>query len=386
MDRGLGKKTKKEALKVLNMPTTNHLLVIGINDYRNEIPKLNNAVRDAKTVEALLRERYDFKEENIIALYEQDATKDNILDAFLTIIRKLSDDDNLIFYFSGHGELIKETNRGYWIPIEARANKRGSYLNTIEITDFVKACKARHILGIVDACYSGTLLREMPNDDLTKYFTLPSRKIMTSGLIEPVPDGQPNTHSPFASALLNALKYNDKPYLSSDDLWYKMKASLASNSSATAQFQVMHDAGHHGGDFFFLSANSNEIPNAGKVKKTEELQASNQTRELNPETPSPPPAKLKQEDLASLSVSEWKIKLKRMATTHLKRALTKAEDRIDTSSDAFNSLLLLQSRYHSSKKSQDAGLVTDQQSEISFNRIKAAFSGFLDDLEDYDMK
>ena len=383
-DRGLGFKKKK--LKEASMPTTNHLLVIGINAYDNGIPKLNNAIRDAKTVEALLKEKYDFKEENIIGLYDTKASKDNILEAFDQLIKKLTTNDSLILYFSGHGELVEEINRGYWIPVEARQGRRGSYINNTEIKDFVSACKARHILGIVDACYSGSLLRKISSSELQKYFTKPSRKIMTSGLIEPVPDGPPNNHSPFAAALINALKYNNDAFLSSSDLWQAMKPGLSSNSSATAQFEAMHDVGHQGGDFYFLSAHAEDIPVVEKIAIAE----GEVSRKINPEnTPAPKPVSIpkpKEEDLSTLSDSEWKTAIKRLAVTNLKRALTKTEDRIDASSDAFNSLLLIQSRFHSAKKNQEAGLVTEQQSNISFNRIKAAFSSFIDDLEDYDMK
>lgn len=460
MDRGLGKKKK---LEEANMPTTNHLLVIGINDYGEGIPKLNNAVKDAKAFENLLKKKYSFNPDHIISLYDKKATKDNILTAFDTIIKKLTKDDNLVFYFSGHGEMVETSNRGYWIPVEARANSRGSYMNTIEIIDFVGACKARHVLGIVDACYSGTLLRNMSNPLLSMYFTKPSRSIMTSGLKEPVPDGLPNHHSPFAEALLNALEYNRKPYLSAAALWQEMQAGLAANSFATAQFDTMKNVGHQGGDFFFLSTEFDDIPNEEAAFA---LSSASITREINTPTASPTqiknnhfskeevkglerqlelairvlnkireafaletdPARVvryevqieekekniqqlrqqlqnasntndfkvkveveketeaEDEDISGLSLSEWKTALKRIAVTNLKNALTKTEDRVDTSSDAFNSLLLLQSRYHSAKKNEDSGLVTDQQSNISFNRIKAAFSGFIDDLEEYDVK
>ncbi len=382
MDRGLGKK-KKEKLKEANMPTTNHLLVIGINNYGEGIPKLNNAVKDAKAFEALLNKKYGFKEDNIIPLYNEDATTDNILDAFDTLIKKLTEDDNLIFYFSGHGELIKTTQQGYWIPVEARANRRGDYLINTEIKNFVAACRARHILGVIDACYSGSLLRKITNPLLQKYFTKPSRRVITSGLIEPVPDGIPNHHSPFAAALLSSLKHNKKPYLSTSALWQDMQEGLAANSFASAQFESMHGVGHQGGDFFFLATGFEEIPEV----EVHETAGEGASRNINPPPERvTPPVVDPEVDLSTLSLSDWKIALKRLAVTNLKRALTQAEGRIDTSSDAFNSLLLLQSRFHSTNKDKNSGMVTDQQSKISFNRIKAAFTGFLDDLEEYDTK
>ncbi len=375
-ERGIKKRKK---LKAADMPTTNHLLVIGINAYSNGIPSLNNAVKDAKAFEALLKRKYDFKEENITSLYDKDATRDNIFDAFDNIIAQLTADDNLVFYFSGHGELIETTNQGYWIPIEARANKRGSYLINTEIKNFVAACKARHIFGIVDACYSGSLLRKINNPLLQKYYTRPSRRIMTSGQLEPVPDGLPNNHSPFAAALLNALAYNQKPYLSASALWQEMQEGLAANSFASAQFETMHGVGHQGGDFFFLATEFDDIPEV--EQQTDNGKTKNITEPI-----AQAPIPEKEEDLSHLSIEDWRVRIKQIASNNLKKAFTLVEHRINSSTDAFNNLLLLQARYYSANKNKTMGLVSDQQSNISFNQIKFAFFGFLDDLEEEDLR
>ena len=373
---------KRKNLAAANMPTTNHLLVIGINSYGNGIPTLNNAVKDAKAFEELLKRKYDFKEENITALYDDDATKDNIFDAFDQLINQLTPDDNLVFYFSGHGELIETTNQGYWIPIEARANRRGSYLINTEIKNFVAACKARHIFGVVDACYSGSLLRKISNPLLEKYYTKPSRRIMTSGLLEPVPDGMPSHHSPFAEALLNALKYNKKPYLSASALWQDMQEGLAANSFASAQFETMHGVGHQGGDFFFLATEFDDIPEVEAKEQTD----SAATREIVESTQVAVTKENKKEDLSRLSLNDWKAEIKKMiAKNDLKKAFSKVEERISSDASAYNTIFILQAQHNSANKDLLNGLVSSQQSNITFNRVRAGFLGLLDDLEEEDL-
>ena len=57
-----------------------YALVIGIDDYRGEWPKLNNAVRDARAVKEVLSLKYSF--DQIITFYNEQATRANILRKF----------------------------------------------------------------------------------------------------------------------------------------------------------------------------------------------------------------------------------------------------------------------------------------------------------------
>ena len=54
------------------------LFVIGINTYL-EWSRLNTAVNDAKTVRDVLLERYHFDKHHLIELYDEAATRSNIL-------------------------------------------------------------------------------------------------------------------------------------------------------------------------------------------------------------------------------------------------------------------------------------------------------------------
>ena len=94
-----------------------YALIIGIDNYSGDWPKLNNAVRDAKAVEDVLRTDYRF--DKIITLYDNEATRTEIFDTFEWLVENVIEDDNVLIYFSGHRELKKNLKKGFWVPVDA---------------------------------------------------------------------------------------------------------------------------------------------------------------------------------------------------------------------------------------------------------------------------
>jgi len=94
---------------------TNHLLLIGIDDYSNGIRKLKNAVKDATDFRNILLKKYQFEKENIIELLNENATQDNISETIRSLATKLTKSDNLIIFFAGHGIYDEVFKEGYWI-------------------------------------------------------------------------------------------------------------------------------------------------------------------------------------------------------------------------------------------------------------------------------
>ncbi len=108
-----------------------HALIIGIDDYANW-PKLQNAVHDARGVAETLRGYYGFKSSNVVELSDAQATQDAIIEAFRAYAsgqRPLKPADNLLIFFSGHGNFDKVDQLGYWIPVDAREGKPGGYIS-----------------------------------------------------------------------------------------------------------------------------------------------------------------------------------------------------------------------------------------------------------------
>jgi uncharacterized caspase-like protein len=233
-----------------------HALVIGNNDYAHT-EKLITAVPEAEIVADLLRNAYGF---NVTLL--RNATREEIL---MTLDRKLrgllTEKDNLLIYYAGHGMLDEATGRGYWLPVDAHTDHRAYWISNTEITDTLKAFTAKHILVVADSCYSGTLTREStvslppPGQEryryLAKMVQKRSRTVLTSGGLEPVPDSIGGAHSPFAKALLTVLRENED-IIEGQQLFAKLRPLVVANAPNEPEYANIRYAGHEGGDFFFV--------------------------------------------------------------------------------------------------------------------------------------
>ena len=241
-------------------PKFNHLLVIGIDQYSNGIPPLNNAVLDAKTFQKVMEEKYSIK--NTISLFDEEATSENIINAFDQLRENLTKKDNLVLYYSGHGEL--HSNRGYWLPIDAIAGKRHTYFPNHYVKDLLKDLKAFHVIVIIDACFSGSLLAKVRSSKANRYYNMSSRWVMTSGQVEPVLDGDPGENSPFAKSLITQLKHAKKQHLSLSELWVNMREGIVTNSKQTPACEPVRDVNHMGGEYYFIDQNISEEVAAAK--------------------------------------------------------------------------------------------------------------------------
>ncbi len=149
-------------------------LAIGINEYPN-LPsrfKLNYAVSDAKAFADLLQRKYGFDKRNIIMLADSEATKRNIMEKLYSLAdtRWVSRDDCVIFYFSGHGQTVplpRGGDMGFLIPYDAKvdlsqepnlAEYKQQCIGMNELNETAKLIPAKHIIFIIDACYSGLAL------------------------------------------------------------------------------------------------------------------------------------------------------------------------------------------------------------------------------------
>ncbi len=230
----------------------NYLLVIGIDRYRHCRP-LANAVRDARALVEVLTSRFQFEPQNVIALYDEEATEANILNAFRDLVRTLTPADNLLIFFSGHGEYDDVLKEGYWIPVDARPGAFNEYFPNARLTTILNAMQARHIVLIADSCFSGALFmqyRHSGSPALERLERDPSRWGLTSGRQEPVADGEPGQHSPFAESLIYHLKHTRKP-LPIAELCQRVTEDVLAASQQAPRGEPLRVAGHRGGQFVF---------------------------------------------------------------------------------------------------------------------------------------
>jgi hypothetical protein len=227
-----------------------HALVIGINNYR-AIPKLQTAITDATVVAGLLEKAYGFKVRLLI-----DATRGQVLDAFDDFRRVLTEKDNLLIYYAGHGYLESESDRGFWLPVDADANRRANWLSNSDISDLVRATRATHVLVVADSCYAGTLTRSVSVqmtglEDLARLAQKRSRTVLTSGGLEPVADSGGGQHSIFAKVFIDLLTANTG-VIDMSQMFSAMRRQVILGAPQTPQYSDMRQTGHEGGDFIFV--------------------------------------------------------------------------------------------------------------------------------------
>jgi hypothetical protein len=172
-------------------------LIIGINDYEDSaIPDLKTAVNDATELSQVLTASFGFQ--GVVVLTDRQANESNIFRELRSLALQSKENDSVLIYYAGHGELDKITGSGYWVPQNAKGGDPSTYMNNAVIQQYIKAIPARHVLLIADSCFSGTLFgeaRSLPPISNKFYATLykeRSRWGMTSGNLTPVEDNGEN--------------------------------------------------------------------------------------------------------------------------------------------------------------------------------------------------
>ncbi len=229
---------------------TYHALVIGINEYEN-LPKLKTAVNDARGVARVLTDDYGFK---VTLLLE--ASRGDIVEALDKYRETLGPQDNLLIYYAGHGWLDENADRGYWLPADAKPNRRTNWVSNATITDTLKSLAAKHVMVVADSCYSGTLTRAAAvgfrdKGYLRRMASKQARVALVSGGLEPVSDKGGGGNSPFARAFLDALRSN-KNIIDGLRLFSEIRRPVILNTQQTPQYSDVRNAGHEGGDFLFV--------------------------------------------------------------------------------------------------------------------------------------
>jgi hypothetical protein len=191
-------------------------LLIAIDNYDN-FDELTNPVNDAQTMASILGEKYGFEAEIL-----ENPTNDEIL-AKITDYneKKFNPQDQLFVFFAGHGVFDETLDEGYVVARNSLKNDKGksSYVSHILLRERINNIKCEHIFLVMDVCFGGILdpvlakaVRSAEADDkmdqgyIVKKLTKRTRKFLTSGSKEYVPDGTPGKHSPFAEKFILALR------------------------------------------------------------------------------------------------------------------------------------------------------------------------------------
>jgi WD40 repeat protein len=225
-------------------------LLIGVSEYQDdEIPDLDNPIKDAQNLYDVLTTQYNFEKENVKFL--KNPTQKEIFIAFEDMGKVLSQNDNLLIFYAGHGVWDSKGKVGYWLPADASRDSKVNWFSNSNLRDFIGGMEAKHTILIADACFSGAIFKSRAviteaTPAIQKLFDLPSRKAMTSSVLQPVPD-----ESEFIKYLIKRLSENKEYYLPSEALFSTLKTSVMNNSPNIPQYGVIQNVGDEGGDFIF---------------------------------------------------------------------------------------------------------------------------------------
>jgi len=241
-----------------------YAVVIGNNTYRDGgYAPLKSAASDATAVANVLRDRYGYQSTVLL-----NASRLEMLSALNDMREKLGANDNLLIYYAGHGEM-DPAGKGYWVPSDGVAGNSKTWISNGMISDILNTMPAKHVLTVVDSCYSGTMTKasapsfdsaSMPADKWNTWVKTMangrSRTALTSGGLQPVPDVGAGNHSYFARAFIGALQDNNK-LLEAGRLYRTVSTQVALTSvkaplPQNPQYAAIRFAGHESGEFFFL--------------------------------------------------------------------------------------------------------------------------------------
>ena len=152
------------------------------------------------------------------------------------------------------------------MPADAQVGAFHTFLsNTVLLEDYLPNILARHVVLIVDSCFSGSLFKELNQESLTpteqnirNMMLSRSRLGIAAGSIELVSDGLVGNHSPFASSLIHQLRENQRSYLPVLDLFHPVSQMTTYSADQRPVYGVLAKSKHVPGAQFVLTLKRDE--------------------------------------------------------------------------------------------------------------------------------
>ncbi|MCX5830223.1 MAG: S41 family peptidase [Deltaproteobacteria bacterium] len=134
-----------------------YAIVIGIEKYRQKLPKADFAVSDAKLVSEYLSKVMGYPEENIVTLTNEYATKSDFEKYFEQwLVNHAEKDSSIFIYYSGHGAPNPKNGDAYLVPYDGDPSfiaQTGYPLKKLYVA--LGKLPAKEIIVALDSCFSG---------------------------------------------------------------------------------------------------------------------------------------------------------------------------------------------------------------------------------------
>ncbi len=261
----LERSVQQDPLSQRSIPATSdldfgayHALVVGNGAYRH-LPELTTAVGDAEKVAALLRQKYGFEVELLT-----DATRFETMSALNRLRQELTQEDNLLVFYAGHGWRDERGENAYWQPVDAEEDSPANWIASALIAEHLDLIPAKHVLLLADSVFSGLRTRSsvarlphgMTEEERHHHLRLMldrrSRLALTSGAPRPIDSGENPAGSVFAKAFVSALEEN-QGVLEASRLYFQLNDRLSTAQRPAPEFASMRWTRNNVADFFFVA-------------------------------------------------------------------------------------------------------------------------------------
>jgi uncharacterized caspase-like protein len=137
-----------------------HLLVVGIDRYRDHDLQLRYAVSDGKSIVDTLRSTAEplFRQIHVTKRFDDTVTLAGLETTFAEIVTAIMPQDVFVLYLAGHG--VTRDGRYYFLPYDFRyANDAAIHqhaINQDHLQTWLARIQARKSLILIDTCESGS--------------------------------------------------------------------------------------------------------------------------------------------------------------------------------------------------------------------------------------
>jgi hypothetical protein len=213
----LVERQKESLASLVRKGASDYALLFAIDKY-DQWGRLVNPINDAKAIAGELTQFYGFKTE----LVESASQNEMVMKLRSYAEKTFSNDDQLLIFFAGHGQFDEVMGEGYVVARDSKTKDiaRTSYISHSNLRTIINNIPCRHIFLVIDACFAGTFDPLLASNErgaseyaqisnaefVNRKMKFKTRKFLTSGGKEYVPDGRPGQHSPFVRRFLEALR------------------------------------------------------------------------------------------------------------------------------------------------------------------------------------
>jgi hypothetical protein len=249
---------KDQQGKTVGHYTGSYALLIGVSDYTSGWPDLESIASELSGVQNQL-DALGFQVRRVA-----NPTSKMMKRAFEDFIDDYGyqKDNQLLFYFSGHGYTLDEGQRGYLVPSDAPdprkdlINFRRKSLDMSQILSWSRQMVAKHSLFLFDSCFSGTIFKTKALPQYPPHINIltskPVRQFITAGSAGEEVPAQSVFTPLFVRALQGSADLNRDSYVTGTELgMFLSEKVIYYKTGQTPQYGKIRDPNLDEGDFVF---------------------------------------------------------------------------------------------------------------------------------------